>query len=49
VALFLKIRLLFWKNGEFFCKVHCPFEWPTLRENLDDKKNRPKMKEFLWK
>jgi len=49
LALFLKTRLLFWKNGEFFCKVHCPSEWTKLRENLDDKMNRPKMKEFLWK
>jgi hypothetical protein len=25
--IFEKPRLLFWKNGEFFCKVqvHCPF------------------------
>jgi hypothetical protein len=45
----LKTRLLFWKNGRFFCKVHCPFEWPELREKIDEKKNRPKMKEFLWK
>jgi hypothetical protein len=50
-ALFLKTRLLFWKNGKFFCKVqvHCPFGRTQLRDNLDDKKKRPKAKEFLWK
>jgi hypothetical protein len=49
LALFLKTRLLFWKDGKFLCKVHCPSGWPKLCENLDDQKNRPKMKEFLWK
>jgi len=47
--IFLKTRLLFWKNGKFFCKVHCLFGWPRLCKNLDDQKNRPKVKEFLWK